>query len=64
MLVLTREAGESVWIGDNICVTVVRLKGGQVKTGIEAPRTWRFCATSWLTIRKKCRIIGRSTLGA
>ena len=37
MLVLTREAGESVWIGDNICVTVVRLKGGQVKIGIEAP---------------------------
>ncbi|WP_018649504.1 MULTISPECIES: carbon storage regulator [unclassified Thioalkalivibrio] len=37
MLVLTRETGESVWIGQNVRVTVVRVKGGQVKLGIEAP---------------------------
>ncbi|MGM0553266.1 MAG: carbon storage regulator [Pseudomonadota bacterium] len=37
MLVLTRETGESVWIGENVRVTVVRVKGGQVKLGIEAP---------------------------
>lgn len=38
MLVLTRKVGESLVIGDNVVVTVVALKGGQVRIGIEAPR--------------------------
>jgi carbon storage regulator len=38
MLVLTRKAGERLYIGDDICVVVVRLEGGQVRIGIEAPR--------------------------
>ncbi|MDB5350551.1 MAG: hypothetical protein JWN86_1798 [Planctomycetota bacterium] len=38
MLVLTRKLLEKVYIGDDICVTVVRLEGGQVRLGIEAPR--------------------------
>jgi carbon storage regulator len=38
MLVLTRKLMEKLFIGDNICVTVVRLEGGQVRLGIEAPR--------------------------
>lgn len=38
MLVLTRKLMERVYIGDQICVTVVRLEGGQVRLGIEAPR--------------------------
>ncbi|WP_410001697.1 carbon storage regulator [Singulisphaera sp. GP187] len=29
---------EKLYIGDDICVTVVRLEGGQVRLGIEAPR--------------------------
>jgi carbon storage regulator CsrA len=29
---------EKLYIGDNVCVTVVRLEGGQVRLGIEAPR--------------------------
>jgi carbon storage regulator len=29
---------EKLFIGDDICVTVVRLEGGQVRLGIEAPR--------------------------
>jgi carbon storage regulator len=29
---------EKLYIGDAICVTVVRLEGGQVRLGIEAPR--------------------------
>lgn len=37
MLVLTRKLMEKLYIGDNICVTVVRLEGGQVRLGIEAP---------------------------
>ena len=38
MLVLTRKLMEKLFIGDDICVTVVRLEDGQVRLGIEAPR--------------------------
>jgi carbon storage regulator len=38
MLVLTRKLMEKLFIGDDICVTVVRLEQGQVRLGIEAPR--------------------------
>ncbi len=37
MLILTRKVGESITIGDDIRVTVIGLKGQQVKLGIEAP---------------------------
>lgn len=37
MLVLTRKVGESFMIGDKITVTVVRVAGGGVRIGIEAP---------------------------
>jgi carbon storage regulator len=37
MLVLSRKTGERIWIGDNISVTVVRITGGGVRIGIEAP---------------------------
>jgi carbon storage regulator len=38
MLVLTRKLMEKLFIGDDICVTIVRLEGGQVRLGIDAPR--------------------------
>ena len=38
MLILTRKIGEAIAINDNITVTVIEMKGGQVKLGIEAPR--------------------------
>ena len=38
MLVLTRKLGESIAIDDNIKVTVVQIKGKQVRVGIEAPK--------------------------
>jgi carbon storage regulator len=37
MLVLSRKVGERIWIGDDIAVTVVRVTGGGVRLGIEAP---------------------------
>jgi carbon storage regulator len=38
LLILTRKVGESVAIGDDIQVSVVEIKGTQVKLGIRAPR--------------------------
>jgi len=38
MLVLTRRVGETLIIGDNIKITVVGVKGGQVRLGIDAPK--------------------------
>jgi len=39
MLVLTRRAKQSVMIGDDIVVTVLEVRGDQVRIGIEAPRS-------------------------
>lgn len=41
MLILTRKRGESIYIGGRIKVTVVELKGTQVRIGIEAPQEER-----------------------
>lgn len=43
MLILTRKAGESIIIGDNIRIKVVEFKGAQVRIGIEAPPDVRVC---------------------
>jgi carbon storage regulator len=37
MLVLSRKVGERILIGENISVTVVRIAGGAVRIGVEAP---------------------------
>tara|TARA_B100001248_G_C27399520_1_gene468904 strand:- start:2015 stop:2245 length:231 start_codon:yes stop_codon:yes gene_type:complete len=38
MLVLTRKIGESIAIDDHIKITIVQIKGKQVRVGIEAPK--------------------------
>jgi carbon storage regulator len=38
MLILTRKLGERITIGDDISVTLLEIKGSQVRLGIEAPR--------------------------
>ena len=39
MLILTRRIGESVIIGDDVKITVLGVKGSQVRLGIEAPKS-------------------------
>ena len=37
MLILSRRAGESIYIGDNIRVSVLKIQGSQIKLGFEVP---------------------------
>lgn len=39
MLILTRRVGETIMIGDEVTVTVLGVKGNQVRVGINAPTT-------------------------
>ena len=38
MLVLSRKLGEKIYIGDQICITVVDIDRGKIRLGIEAPK--------------------------
>ena len=38
MLILTRRVDESLVIGDNVTVTILGVKGNQVRIGVDAPR--------------------------
>lgn len=38
MLILTRRVGETLMIGDEVTVTVLGVKGNQVRVGINAPK--------------------------
>ena len=39
VLILTRRIGEAVMIGDEVTVTVLRVKGNQVRLGVNAPKS-------------------------
>lgn len=38
MLILTRRVGETLMIGDDVSVTVLGIKGNQVRIGVNAPK--------------------------
>ena len=39
MLILSRKIDEQIKIGDNITLTIIEVRGDQVKIGIEAPKS-------------------------
>jgi carbon storage regulator len=41
VLVLSRKQGETVCVGDNITLTVLEVRGNNIKVGIEAPQSVR-----------------------
>ena len=68
MLILTRKVGESVAIGDDIQVSVVEIKGTQVKLGIRAPRDVMVHREEiYLKIQeenKRAALVSKDTLGS
>ena len=38
MLILTRRIGETLMVGDDVTVTVLGVKGNQVRIGVDAPK--------------------------
>lgn len=38
MLILTRRVGESLMVGDDVTITVLGVKGNQVRIGVDAPK--------------------------
>jgi carbon storage regulator len=48
MLVLSRKRGESIQVGDGITVTILRVAGGKVRLGVEAPNHLRVLRTELL----------------
>lgn len=38
MLILTRRVGTKIMVGDEVTVTVLAMKGGQIRIGIDAPK--------------------------
>ena len=54
MLILTRKTNESITIGDSIEVSVIEIKGDQVKLGISAPKEIRvYRKEVYLAIQKE-----------
>jgi carbon storage regulator len=38
VLILTRRVGEAIKIGDDVTITVLRIKGNQIRIGVDAPK--------------------------
>ena len=63
MLILTRKAGESIFIGDNIKITVLDTKGSQARIGVEAPSSYKIYREEiYLQILEENKIAAKSSL--
>ena len=63
MLILSRKINESIIIGDNIELSIVDVKGDQVKIGIDAPRNVKvFRKEVYQAIQEENRAAARSSI--
>jgi carbon storage regulator len=56
MLVLTRKRDEKIYIGDDIVITVVEVREGKVRLGIEGPRNVEVMRDELLTLERRQEI--------
>ena len=64
MLQLSRKAGETIVIGDDIRVTVMQVAGGAVRVGIEAPRSVPvYREELWLAVRAENQAAAEAVAG-
>jgi carbon storage regulator len=56
VLVLSRKLGEKIYIGDNICITVVDIDRGKIRLGIECDRSITIYREELLSVEDQDRI--------
>jgi carbon storage regulator len=64
MLVLSRKPDESIMIGDDVVVTIIRVRGGTVRVGISAPKSVRVHRTEVyeaIEAGKNAKVLPRET---
>jgi len=63
MLILSRKLNEKVVIGDGVVVSIIEIRGDQVKLGIDAPKTVKvFRQEVYDAIQAENRLAAESTL--
>jgi carbon storage regulator len=60
MLVLSRKAGEKLFIGDNIVITIVDIERGKIRIGIDAPKHVSVSRAELLSPQQQAEIIANS----
>ena len=64
MLVLTRKVGESIKINGDVKITVIEVKGRNIRLGIEAPKTTKvYREEVFLKIREENKIAANTPTG-
>ena len=64
MLVLTRKVGESIQINGDVKVTVIEVKGKNIRLGIEAPKTTKvYREEEFLKIKQENKIAASTPAG-
>ena len=56
MLILTRKVGESLLIGDDVSITILNIRGNQVKIGVQPPRMFLFIEKKFTSVFIKLRM--------